>query len=130
MYPPAALERVRLIRRALAVGFSLPELEKILRVRDAGGAPCRQVRGMLEGKLSQLEAQIEDLGQMRDHLRAVLADWDKRLTETPDGKPARLLDSLADPPRKEGIDEKIIGNRRFNGDARVRANTGRAPRRG
>ena len=39
LYPREALERVRLIRHALAVGFSLPELAKILKVRDAGGAP-------------------------------------------------------------------------------------------
>jgi len=34
MYPPEALDRVRLIRRALGVGFSLAELVKILKVRD------------------------------------------------------------------------------------------------
>ena len=28
-YPPEALDRVRLIRRALAVGFSLPELARL-----------------------------------------------------------------------------------------------------
>jgi DNA-binding transcriptional MerR regulator len=42
-YPPEALDRVHLIRNALASGFTLRELTTILRVRDAGGAPCQQV---------------------------------------------------------------------------------------
>ena len=94
MYPPEALDRVRLIRRALGVGFSLAELVKILKVRDAGGAPCRQVKRLLEEKLSQVNEQIAEMIAMREHLGTVLEDWDRRLEGTPEGKPARLLESL------------------------------------
>jgi DNA-binding transcriptional MerR regulator len=100
MYPPEAVERVRLIQRALAVGFSLPELVKILKIRDAGGAPCRQVRRLLEEKLFKMDEQIGDLVAMRRHLRTVLADWDKRLARTPEGKPARLLETLVVPAHR------------------------------
>ena len=37
-YPPEAADRVQLFRRAMALGFSLEELSKILTVRDRGGA--------------------------------------------------------------------------------------------
>ena len=97
LYPPEAVDRVRLIQRALGVGFSLPELAKILKVRDEGGAPCRQVRRLLEAKLSQIDERIGDLLAMRDHMRMVLADWGKRLAQTPKGRPARLLETLAVP---------------------------------
>ena len=36
-YAPEALQRVQLVRRALSVGFTLDELSKVLKVRDAGG---------------------------------------------------------------------------------------------
>lgn len=36
-YPHQALERVRLIQRALAIGFTLDELAGILKVRDREG---------------------------------------------------------------------------------------------
>ena len=98
LYPPEAVERVRLIRHALAVGFSLPELAKILKVRDAGGAPCRQVKRLLEEKALQMEEQIRELVTMRKHLRTVLADWDERLAHTPEGKPAKLLETMVVPP--------------------------------
>ena len=98
LYPPEAVDRVRLIRHALAVGFSLPELANILKVRDKAGAPCRQVRRLLEEKLLTMDEQIADLVAMRDHLRTILTDWDERLAQTPEGKPARLLETLVVPP--------------------------------
>jgi hypothetical protein len=45
-----------------------------------------------------MDERIGDLVAMRDHLRTILADWDKRLTETPEGTPARLLETLVVPP--------------------------------
>jgi DNA-binding transcriptional MerR regulator len=97
LYPPEAVDRVRLIQRALAVGFSLSELSEILKIRDGGGSPCRKVKRLLDEKLSRMDEQISDLLAMRDHLRSVSQDWDRRLTQAPDGKPANLLESLARP---------------------------------
>jgi DNA-binding transcriptional MerR regulator len=100
LYPPEAVDRVRLIQRALAVGFSLAELARILKIRDAGGSPCRQVKQLLELKLSRMDEQIADFVAMRDHLRTVLIDWDQRLARTSHGQPARLLETLAVPARR------------------------------
>lgn len=94
-YPAAALQRVQLIRRALAVGFTLDELANILSVRDSGGAPCHDVRAMAAAKLSQVETQLKDLIVFRDALRATLKDWDARLARKKPGARANLLDALA-----------------------------------
>jgi MerR family copper efflux transcriptional regulator len=101
-YPRAALERVRVIRQALAVGFSLEELARVFRIRDTGGAPCREVRELAKVKLKQMEKQLADLKAVRNRLRMLLGDWDKRLRATPTGARAGLLDSLAAPPRRSG----------------------------
>jgi MerR family transcriptional regulator, copper efflux regulator len=94
-YPASALQRVRLVRKALAVGFTLDELANILRVRDSGGAPCREVRDLAALKLSQVEAQLRELIGLRDELSTTLKDWDLRLAQkTPAGR-AHLLESLA-----------------------------------
>jgi DNA-binding transcriptional MerR regulator len=60
-YPREALDRVRLIRRALAVGFSLSQLAEILRVRDRGGIPCRTVFAGAQSKLEQLDPVVAGL---------------------------------------------------------------------
>ena len=94
-YPADALDRVRLVRRALAVGFTLDELTSILRVRDGGGAPCHEVRALAAAKLAGIETQLSDLITLRDELRTTLEDWDGRLKRKPAGAPAHLLESLS-----------------------------------
>jgi DNA-binding transcriptional MerR regulator len=78
-YSPEAVKRVRLVRRALGMGFTLEELARILKVRDSGGAPCREVRSLAKTKLDQVSRKIEDLCDLRDYMRRVLEDWDRRL---------------------------------------------------
>ena len=94
-YRAEALARVRLVRRALAIGFTLDELARLLRARDRGVAPCREVRLLAAVKLSAIETQLRELVSMRDELRATLQDWDSRLATTTDGERAALLETLA-----------------------------------
>jgi len=94
-YSRDALDRVRLVRRALAVGFTLDELSQVLKVRDRGGAPCRRVRELASDKLSSVEAQLADMSALRDELRSTLQDWDARLARSTPGAPAGLLEALA-----------------------------------
>lgn len=93
-YPTSSLERVRLIQSALKVGFSLPELATVLRMRDRGEVPCDRVRAIAEHKLQEVKQQINKLSGMRDQLEQILKDWDARLARTGKGKQARLLESL------------------------------------
>lgn len=94
-YPPDALERVQLVRRALSVGFTLDELAKVLKVRDAGGAPCEEVRELAAQKLLNVQDQLRELTELRDNLQETLKDWDARLARRARGKRANLLESLS-----------------------------------
>ena len=103
-YGPESLERVLLIRRALAIGFTLAELAPVLRSRAAGRPPCRRVRALAGKKLEELEAQLGELARLRDALRATLEVWDRKLALVPEDREARLLDSLATrPPSPESV---------------------------
>lgn len=100
-YPPQAVDRVRLIRRAIGLGFSLAELTRILRVRDRGGAPCGQVFALATEKISGLDRQIADLVALRSELQSLVAQWGKQLEATPEGHRAGLLEALIRPPSKK-----------------------------
>jgi len=93
-YPPEALQRVQLVRRALSVGFTLDELAKVLKVRDAGGAPCEEVRKLAAQKLLNVQDQLRELTKLRDDLQETLREWDARLAHRTNGKRANLLESL------------------------------------
>jgi len=93
-YPASALQRVRVIRRALAVGFTLDELAAVLGERDRGGAPCMEVRTLAAAKLAEVENRLREMSELRNELRAVLKEWDKRLEHRAPGQRAHLLESL------------------------------------
>jgi DNA-binding transcriptional MerR regulator len=94
-YPASDLDRVRLVRRALGIGFTLDELARILKVRDRGGAPCHQVRDLAGTKLAEVETQLEELKTLRDELRRLLKNWDALLANNSPPERAGLLDALA-----------------------------------
>jgi DNA-binding transcriptional MerR regulator len=94
-YDGAAVDRVRLVRRSLAVGFTLEELARILAARERGSPPCRQVRRLAAEKLEQLEKRMAEMQHLKEELARTIRDWDARLAVTPAGKPALLLESLA-----------------------------------
>jgi MerR family copper efflux transcriptional regulator len=94
-YPPEVCRRVRVVREALQLGFTLRELGGVMAVRAAGGAPCREVRRLAQRRLEQVEAEIRSLLCSRRRLATALKEWDRRLGEVPEGRRAHLLDALA-----------------------------------
>jgi hypothetical protein len=108
---------VQLIQSALSIGFSVNDLAGIFRERDRGAAPCRRVRALAAEKLAALEARLRDLQSWRRELRKTLAEWDRMLAKTPQGKQARLLDALAathpkSRTRKTNFDLQLHRNRK------------------
>jgi len=65
VYDAETIERVRVVRRAIAVGFSVAELARIFRQRAAGRPPCREVRAMAARKLGT-GSQLSALGSQED----------------------------------------------------------------
>ena len=100
IYGRDSIERVRLVRRALQLGFTLPELSEVLGVRDRGGAPCRRVLKMTEEKLRRLGREIKDLEGTQRYMQRLVREWRAKLAQsgckTTSGSKALLLHSLAD----------------------------------
>jgi MerR family copper efflux transcriptional regulator len=116
-YPPEAVAEVRLVRRALAIGFTLSDLAAVLSERNRGGAPCQGVRTLVAERLADLETRLRDLTELRDELRVLLREWDRRLARIPVGAQARLLDVLATRPV---VDRVVARQRRTVGAASSR----------
>jgi DNA-binding transcriptional MerR regulator len=94
-YQASSVQRLLAIKNARRCGFSLKELASFFRRRDQGAPPCREVRALASDKLDALEREIRELQSLRAAMRKVLGDWDTRLANTPAGRPAALLESLA-----------------------------------
>ena len=95
VYPADALDRVAVIRKALAIGFTLDELSVVFKIFEQGGAPCHQVRSLAATKLAEIENHLKQVTALRNELKAALKEWDLRLEKTATGQRAGLLKALA-----------------------------------
>lgn len=76
-YGPDDLKRLRFIRQAKELGFTLTEIGSMLRMHDAGHAPCAEVIAIAERHLEEVEAEIERLQRFRRQLSSALTEWRK-----------------------------------------------------
>ena len=58
-YAPSAVSRLRFIKRAQQLGFTLDEVTQLLQLED--GRSCREARLIAEQKLALIEERITDL---------------------------------------------------------------------
>lgn len=67
-YDQKDVERLRFVKSARALGFSLPEIARILVVRDRSEPPCGHVMELIRNHIADIETRIRELEQLRDEL--------------------------------------------------------------
>ena len=72
-YAPEDVRRVRFIKGAQALGFSLKEVDELLAMRLGAGGTCRDVRERAEAKISDIDDKIRQLTRLREGLARVTA---------------------------------------------------------
>ena len=72
-YPPETIERVRFIRQAQGLGFSLREIEGLLSLHADPATDCARVRERAVAKLEGVERRIEELQRFRRALEELIA---------------------------------------------------------
>lgn len=71
LYGDEARERLRFIRRAQALGFSLEEVAELLAMSDSPEADAGSVKALTEDRIADIEARIRDLMHLRDGLKTL-----------------------------------------------------------
>ncbi len=61
-YRPDTLTRLRFIKRAQELGFTLREIAELLKLGDGS---CKETRAIAEHRLADIETRIRDLESMR-----------------------------------------------------------------
>jgi len=77
-FPAETVERIRFIKQAQEMGFSLDEIKQLF---STGGRTnqCQSVSELLTKKLSELEAKIEQMQNFKIFLKNHLTDCEKEL---------------------------------------------------
>lgn len=67
------MARIRSIRRAQELGFSLRDIRELLALRVSSRSTCGDVERAAEAKLAHLEAKIYSLQRMKQALRKLVS---------------------------------------------------------
>ncbi len=73
VYPVQTVERIRFIRQAQELGFSLAEIAELLALRADPSADCAEVLGHAEAKLGEVDRKIAGLEHLRQALAQIIA---------------------------------------------------------
>ncbi len=72
-YGSTHFKRLTFVRRARALGFSIEEVRKLLKLADERKRPCAEVRVVAGAHLKDVQAKIADLRAMERVLRETVA---------------------------------------------------------
>jgi len=79
-YSESDVERLQFVRRSRALDFSINEIKEILAFRERQQPPCQYVMNVMEQRVEEIEARIQDLVQLRDEIE-FLHEAGKQLPE-------------------------------------------------
>lgn len=71
-YPPAALARLLMVRRAKELGFTLSEIGELLDLYDHRDSPCRHLHCRAVAKLDEIEGRILELHRIKEELKSLV----------------------------------------------------------
>ncbi len=102
VFDSADLNRLRFIRNAQHLGFTLNEIFEILAISEKEHSPCQRVRDLLNQRVRENQRKIEELVRLQARMEKTLALW----RNLPDGMPGkhgvcRLIDSASEALRTE-----------------------------
>ena len=85
-----SVRRLRFIKRAQVLGFSLREIEELLMLRARPGRSCGTVQAKAKAKIADIDTKLQQLSAMRGALTRLVATCARRGTTSA----CPILDSL------------------------------------
>ncbi len=79
-FPPESAARVRFIKHAQSLGFTLKEIEELLELRVDPSMTCADVRGKAQKKIADMDQKIASLRRMKSALVRLSAACSRRGT--------------------------------------------------
>jgi MerR family transcriptional regulator, mercuric resistance operon regulatory protein len=76
-YPPDVVRRVRFIKRAQELGFTLAEVQTLLHLAHGGPESCDAVRDLASEKIADVQRRIADLENLKAGLTRLVATCER-----------------------------------------------------
>lgn len=93
-YAPETVQQVQFIKKAQSLGFSLEDIGEVLTVHHQGDVPCEFVQSLLQDKIQQLEAQIQEMVAFKSALEQYRDTWAADHSHPQPGDICPLIESV------------------------------------
>lgn len=96
-FVPLDVKRVRFVRAAQSLGFTLAETREIFRRSRQGKTPCPLVRDIIVQRLAENRERMEYVSALQDRMRSASEAWRHMPDQVPHGDAVcALIEAVAD----------------------------------
>jgi len=85
------LKKLKFIRQAKCLGYSLNEITEILSEAENGHSPCQRVREIISQRIVENRKKLNELVQLQHRMETALEQWEDMPDGTPDGDSVCIL---------------------------------------
>ena len=97
LFSPEQSSRLRFIRLAKQLGFTLNEIRQILQHGERHESPCQDVRNIIQDRIDENRVKIDEMMKLQDRMESALALWQNMPDGEPDGHSVcHLIESFQD----------------------------------
>lgn len=86
IFDQSDVKRLRFIRRAKHLGYTLKEIGQIFEQSGRGRSPCPMVREIIQRRIAENRRQIDEAMLLQDRMEGALAQWRTMPDGIPDGE--------------------------------------------
>ena len=95
LFSSADASRLRFIRMAKQLGFTLSEIRTITEHAELGESPCEDVRRIVLQHIVENRAKIDEMTKLQTRMESALEQWELMPDGTPDGNSiCHLIESI------------------------------------
>lgn len=76
LFSSADADRLRFIRQAQQLGYTLEEIRRFLKLRRDGKSPCREARAVLRRRVAENRCKIAELTALQQRMQQALTIWE------------------------------------------------------
>ena len=97
IYQPSDTVRVRFIKAAGNLGFSLTEIADVLDEAKHGKSPCPMVREIIVRRIEENRRKIKEMQKLQKKMENALEDWSRMKDSMPNGDSVcHLIESVGE----------------------------------
>jgi DNA-binding transcriptional MerR regulator len=102
--------RIRFIRMAKHLGFTLNEIKQITQHADIGESPCDDVRKIIQHRIEENRTKIEEMMRLQVRMEQALEQWKLMPDGVPDGNSVcHLIESVERSEEKVDVEAHSRG---------------------